>query len=157
MAENPTVTVSIQIPKIFDSILRSYGKFRRGCTFPSHSPHFNHIPFWISCSTLMSGNIYVAFFIDWILVFSIFLPCFTLLATVGSLYVGLCSYINAMVADMRVHMSQSAFGSVKRPQNVNFWPIYIKEVHFHIQIIRYGACSIARAQQISPLLATTSF
>lgn len=58
---------------------------------------------------------------------------FVTLITVGSLYMGLCLYIHAMVLDMKARMAQS----VLLPSRIihGMRSIDIKEIDFHNDII----------------------
>lgn len=56
---------------------------------------------------------------------------------VGSLYSGFCLYINGMVADMKTKIAYGAFGSDHKPNGANLWAIYVEEINFHNEIIRY--------------------
>lgn len=55
----------------------------------------------------------------------------------GSLYSGLCLYINGMVADMKTRISCPASALHHGADRASRWPIYVQEIDFHNEIIEY--------------------
>lgn len=78
----------------------------------------------------------MGFAVDSLIELTSTISCFIVLTTVGSLYVGLCLYINGMVADMRTRVD-SAFASHKEFNKMDQWAVILKEIDFHNEIIEY--------------------
>lgn len=55
----------------------------------------------------------------------------------SSLYIGLCFYIDGMVTDFRNRINSVHDHAVACPEtrSAHAWPVYVKEFHFHIEII----------------------
>lgn len=62
--------------------------------------------------------------------------CLVVFVTVGSLFIGLCQYINSMVVEMKttlVNDSDIKFDKAK------LWSAYVKQICFHNEIIEYDS------------------
>lgn len=79
---------------------------------------------------------YLRFAFDWLIELLAIIPGAIVIVMTGSLYSGLCLYINGMVADMKASIPNSAFDShLRSNQPVEYWSIFVKEIDFHIEII----------------------
>lgn len=59
--------------------------------------------------------------------------------TIGSIYAGLCLYINGLVADMKAKLSFSVFKGPQHEVNQSIdWSLYVQEIDFHVEIIGYA-------------------
>lgn len=84
-------------------------------------------------SSFFGRDTYFGFAVDWFLETISIISCFVCFVPVGSLYTGLCLYINGMVLDMKARLTYTAFGSQHR---MDLWSVYVKEIAFHIEIIQ---------------------
>lgn len=94
-------------------------------------------------SSFVRSDHYLGFAINLLFVLVSVGTCFVALITSGSFYMGLCSYINAMVLDMRSQMDRlTAIQPEQQLRYVHIWPVYVKEMQFHCQSIECVTISI---------------
>lgn len=73
---------------------------------------------------------------DWSIEVGGSISSFGVCVTSGSLCMGLCYYINGMVADLKSRM-ESVSELTRNAYQRRAWPIYVKEIDFHAEIIEY--------------------
>lgn len=107
-------------------------------------------------SSLFGRENYAGYTVDWLIQMTAAIPGFTVLITVGSLYMGLCSYINGMVSDLKARMK--ATSKLKRKvYQKRAWPIYVELIDFHAKTIEYFPSFIQRSEQIAENLFIRTF
>lgn len=53
----------------------------------------------------------------------------------ASIYIGMCLYITGMVKDMKMRITAIDSPAYHRLHESNTWPIYVREISFHNEII----------------------
>lgn len=116
---------------------------------------------------MLGRNNYVGYAVDWIIELVAAVSCMIFVLINGSLYIGLCLYINAMVADMKTRLATDALvsdinthpsdhsntggliGTGLRLKRSNLsktkekvharecWRIYVTEIGLHTNIYKY--------------------
>lgn len=103
----------------------------------------------------MVQNYYLDFLFNWFLEFITSIVGLTFLMTGGLLYIGLCSYINSMVMDIKARIANmpkyskaksvvtsnidpnhsSLTIQLRKPaETIIIWLTYVKEIDFHVKI-----------------------
>lgn len=81
----------------------------------------------------------VRFYANWFLQFATTSGCFIAVVASMSFYIGVCSYIEAMVNDMEHRLKDADTfakdASINETAVVNVQPIYIEEIRFHSDIL----------------------
>lgn len=80
--------------------------------------------------------------IDWLMELVSVIGNATIITTSGSLFIGLCLYIGGMVTDVEKRISsiaQKSTDQTTRADHNKMWSIYVNELRFHNEIIRYVA------------------
>lgn len=88
-------------------------------------------------SSLLGQTTYIGFYVDWLIEVVAIVAGFTILAAASSLFIGMFVYINATIADSRMRLSSIEPGHAIDQSAVKFWPVYLREINFHIDIIRW--------------------
>lgn len=89
---------------------------------------------FIQFSSIFGRETYFGYAVDWILETLSIGSCFVCFTTVGSLYCGLCLYINGMAMDIKTRLIHSANGTEGK---VVDWPTYAQNIDFHNDMIEY--------------------
>lgn len=91
----------------------------------------------------MGRTTYIGFFIDCSFQFIATAACYLIIIAGASVYVGIFHYINAMVKDMKMQMLSIEYdSSIVSSQQDQTWLVYVQEVMFHVEVIRYIGYSI---------------
>lgn len=93
-------------------------------------------------SSFIEHTSYIGFYTDCLIELLSIAASFVIFNTSASIYIGLSLYINGMKMDIqrRVmsidHVHNSPNGP-NGPQTTKYWSIYMREIEFHLNIIRY--------------------
>lgn len=74
---------------------------------------------------------YIGFYIDWSIEAIGSTSSYIILITSDLIYIGVFLYVDAMVKDMQIRIKSSDFSD-----QMNSWTMYVREMNFHIEIIR---------------------
>lgn len=83
-------------------------------------------------------NVYLRFYIDWIIEIDIYLVYFTIHVTSITIFIGLCFSIRAMQTDLKIQIQEidAAVGNHKGSHLHKIGCQLVKEIQFHAQIIK---------------------
>lgn len=91
----------------------------------------------ISSSLLGRTNV-IGFYIDCFIVVGGAMANFTAIFLFGTIHTGIFLYINGMVKDMKMRINAiNVDSSEKSHDSMKAWLNYVREIRFHIEIIKY--------------------
>lgn len=99
----------------------------------------------IFASSLSTKAGYLQYSIDWVVELASITPAALTIPMAGSLYAGLCLYINGMVMDMKAKLSYADISSADELHGASRYLIYVHEIDFHNEIIRHDFVVIFNA------------
>lgn len=81
----------------------------------------------------------IRFYANWFIQFATTSGCFIAVVASMSFYIGVCSYMEAMINDMEQRLKDSDTivkdASINGSAVVNIQPIYVEEIQFHSDIL----------------------
>lgn len=89
-------------------------------------------------SSLLGRSTFFGFLLDWFIQATDGLANFVIFITSVSFYIGMFLYTTGMVRDMQARII-AIEDDPEHPQKMNQankWPIYVREIQFHAEIIR---------------------
>lgn len=91
-------------------------------------------------SSLFGQSTFFGFLVDWFIQTTDGLINFMVLTISVSLYIGMFLYITGMARDMQARIiaieDDLASEQPQKMNQANKWPIYVREIQFHAEIIR---------------------
>lgn len=88
---------------------------------------------------MVAENVFIGFFVEWLIAAPAFIWYTAILTVKESIYIGPCLYITAMVKDFKTQIDSIDFiSSAEARRQMGacvIKAVYVKEIHFHIEII----------------------